>query len=176
MLLFISASTLPRIFLLLRRKHSYARDLAPSWFSSMQVSFATFLPIIALLCSSHWLSFEMLSWMKDQERSLPWRASERCGKPVKQIYLYFRSPHQTGGHWPYGILQAKTQTLWRPSMDQMLKHNTVPNIKSVYMETGWMGGGWALLTTVWCLSAQGTRRESSCLSVNDNNDCDYPSC
>ena len=102
--------------------------------------------------------------MKDKECFLSWWASEHHGKPEKQIHLYFRSPHQTWGHWPQSILQARTQTLGRPSMDQTLKHNTVPNLKSVYMVTAWMGGAWALLTTVWCLSAQGTQRESSHLS------------
>lgn len=74
-------------------------------------------------------------------------------------------PPQTQGHWLHDILQAKTWTLGWPSMDQMLKHNAMSNIKSIYMVAGWMGGAWALLMPVWCLSAQGMQRESSHLSA-----------
>lgn len=97
-----------------------------------------------------------------------WRATEHYGKPIKQIHLYFRSPHQTWGRCPHGILQAKTQTLGWPSMDQMLKDNMVFNLKSVYMVTGWTGGAWELIWTVWCLSPQGTERRSSHPSADDS--------
>lgn len=69
-----------------------------------------------------------------------------------------RISHQTLSPWHFA---GKGTDFGIVKHEPDVKQNTVSKLKSVYLVAGWVSGSWALLTAVWCLSAQGTQKESS---------------